>query len=142
MTTSNNPRRKKVLLADDHAGIVEQARRILEHDYEIVGAVNDGVALLETAQRVHPDVIISDIRMPNMTGFEAAAKLRDLKSPAKLIFMTVHSAVPYLKRARALGADGYVLKVHIGEQLLPAVNAVLAGASYLSPELPRGNGWV
>jgi DNA-binding NarL/FixJ family response regulator len=139
--TQGKARRVRVLLADDHAGIVEQAREILEHDYEIVGAVNDGAALVETAQRVQPDVIVSDIRMPQMTGFEAAAKLREMQIPAKIIFMTVHSTTPYVKRARALGADGYVLKIHIHEQLLPAVNAVVSGESYLSPELPR-SGWV
>jgi DNA-binding NarL/FixJ family response regulator len=131
----------RILLADDHAGIVEQAREILERDYEIVGIVNDGAALVEAAQRVQPDVIVSDIRMPQMTGFEAAAKLREMKIPAKIVFMTVHSSAPYLKRARALGADGYVLKMHIHEELLPAVNAVVSGESYLSPELPR-TAWV
>jgi DNA-binding NarL/FixJ family response regulator len=131
--------RKRILLADDHAAMLEEAQRLLKEDYEIIGAVEDGGALVEEAQRLRPDVIISDISMPVMTGFEAAAQLRRSGLNAKLIFLTVQSSAPYLKKARALGADGYVLKVYCGEQLPDAVSAVLAGRAYVSPELKSEN---
>jgi NarL family two-component system response regulator LiaR len=136
MVRNNN--RKRILLADDHAAMLDEAKRLLK-DYEIIGAVEDGGALVEEAQRLRPDVIISDISMPVMTGFEAAVKIRRAGSTAKLIFLTVQSSAPYVKKARALGADGYVLKVYAGEQLPVAVSAVLAGQAYVSPELQSEN---
>lgn len=119
--------------------MLDEARRLLKADYEIIGAVEDGGALVEEAQRLRPDVIISDISMPVMTGFEAAARIRRAGLSAKLIFLTVQSSAPYVKKARALGADGYVLKVYAGEQLPVAVSAVLAGQAYVSPELQSEN---
>jgi DNA-binding NarL/FixJ family response regulator len=114
--------------------MLDEAKRLLK-DYEIIAAVEDGGALVEEAQRLQPDVIISDISMPVMTGFEAAAQIRRAGINAKLIFLTVQSSAPYLKKARTLGADGYVLKVYASEQLPVAVSAVLAGGAYVSPEL-------
>src|SRR5947209_16814968 len=116
--------RKCVLLADDQVEMVEQVRRLLESDYDVVAAVHDGAALLEAAQQCKPDVIISDISMPRMTGFEALSRIRGLGIGSKLIFLTIQSSAAYLKKARALGADGYVLKVHAQEDLLPALAAV------------------
>jgi DNA-binding NarL/FixJ family response regulator len=126
---------KRVLIADDHAAMLDEVRRLLKGKYEIVGAVEDGGALVEAAERLKPDVIISDISMPVMTGFEAAARIRAAKINARVIFLTVQSSAPYLKKARALGANGYVLKVYAQEQLAGAVSAVLAGERYVSPQL-------
>jgi DNA-binding NarL/FixJ family response regulator len=133
-----NPQ-KRVLIADDHAAMLDEVQRLLKGKYEIVGAVEDGGALVEAAERLKPDVIISDISMPVMTGFEAAAKIRAAKNSARLIFLTVQSSAPYLKKARSLGAEGYVLKVYAQEQLARAVSAVLAGESFLSPQLNSEN---
>jgi DNA-binding NarL/FixJ family response regulator len=73
--------------------------------------------------------------MPVMTGFEAAAKIRAAGISTKIIFLTVQSSAAYLKKARALGADGYVLKVYTNEQLPIAICSVLTGAPYFSPQL-------
>lgn len=132
--------RKRVLLADDHAAMLEEVQRLLKDDYEIIASVEDGGALVEAAQRLKPDLIVSDISMPVMTGFEAAARIREAGSTAKLIFLTVQSSAPYLKKARSLGADGYVLKVYAAEQLSIAVSTVLDGHSYVSPQLNRDEG--
>jgi len=132
--------RKRVLLADDHAAMLEEVQRLLKDDYEIIASVEDGGALVEAAQRLKPDVIVSDISMPVMTGFEAAARIREAGITAKLIFLTVQSSAPYLKKARSLGADGYVLKVYAAEQLSIAVSIVLDGHSYVSPQLNRDEG--
>jgi DNA-binding NarL/FixJ family response regulator len=125
----------RILLADDHAAMLEEVQNLLKQDFEVVGAVENGVALVEAAQQLKPDLIISDISMPLMTGFEAAAKIRACGVQAKLIFLTVQSSPAYLKKARSVGAQGYVLKVFIAEQLRPAVEAVLAGQPYFSPQL-------
>jgi DNA-binding NarL/FixJ family response regulator len=108
---------------------------MLLKDHEIVGAVENGENLVEAAQRLQPDLIITDISMPLMTGFEAAARLRDLGVEAKVIFLTVQSSAAYVRKARTLGAQGYVLKTYAHEQLGEAVSAVLTGHTYLSPQL-------
>jgi DNA-binding NarL/FixJ family response regulator len=127
--------RKRVLIADDHVAMLEEVSGLLASGYEVVGAVSDGGALVEAAQRLKPDLIISDISMPVMTGFQAAAAIRQAGVSCKLIFLTVQSSPAYLKKARALGVDGYVLKVYTGEQLRMAVSRVLSGQQYVSPEL-------
>jgi DNA-binding NarL/FixJ family response regulator len=127
--------RKRILIADDHSAITEEIRVLLNDEYEIVGAVDNGNALLEAAQRLAPDLIITDISMPVMTGFEAISRIRALGLCTKLIFLTVQASAAYVKKARSLGAAGYVLKVYSTEQLPIAVSKVLAGDTYFSPEL-------
>jgi len=127
--------RGRILLADDHVSMLQEVRDLLKRDYDVVATVENGTELLAAAQRLKPDLIISDISMPQMTGFEAAAKIRASGIESKLIFLTVQSSAAYVKKARALGADGYVLKVFVAEQLCPAVAAVLAGKDYFSPQL-------
>jgi DNA-binding NarL/FixJ family response regulator len=131
--TLNTMSRKRILLADDHAEMLEELRALLDSDYEIIGAVENGAQLVDAAIALKPDLIVSDISMPVMTGFEAAAKIRDSGIPTKIIFLTVQSSSAYLKKARALGADGYVLKVYTNEQLPLAISSVLTGTPYFSP---------
>lgn len=127
--------RKRILLADDHAEMLEEVRALLAADYDIIGAVENGAELVEAARALKPDLIVSDISMPIMTGFEAAAKIREARISTKIIFLTVQSSSAYLKKARALGADGYVLKVYTNEQLPVAISSVLTGTPYFSPQL-------
>lgn len=128
-------RKKRILLADDHAEMLEEVRRLLEKEYEIVAAVEDGAQLVDAASKHKPDLVISDISMPVMNGFEAAAKIRGLGLKTSIIFLTVQSTPPYVRKARSLGANGYVLKVYANEQLRLAVAEVLNGGSYISPQL-------
>ena len=129
--------RKRILLADDHAAMLEEIENLLAADYTIVGSVANGEDLVEAAQQLQPDLIISDISMPVMNGFEAAAKLKAAGITAKLIFLSVQSARPYVKKALALGAQGYVLKAYTWEHLPAAVSTVLAGHPYFCPQLPQ-----
>jgi DNA-binding NarL/FixJ family response regulator len=128
-------KRKRILLADDHAEFIEDLCVMLGERYEIAGVVADGKALAEAAQALDPDLIISDISMPVMNGFEAASKLRSLGLKTKLIFLTVHSSPVYVRRARLLGVEGYVSKLRTTEQLLQAIASVLDGNTFISPEL-------
>jgi DNA-binding NarL/FixJ family response regulator len=125
----------RILLADDHQEMLDEVRDLLQGDFDVVDAVQDGQQLVERALDLKPDLIISDISMPLMTGFEAAAKIRALGLSSKIIFLTVQSSSVYLKKARALGADGYVLKVYNNEQLPLTVKQVLSGNQFFSPEL-------
>ena len=129
--------KKRILVADDHLGMIEEVESLLKQDYDVVGNASNGLELLEAAQRLEPDVIISDISMPVMNGFEAAAKLRAAGVSAKLIFLTVQTSTPYLKKAQALGAQGYVLKAYTAEHLLTAVASVLSGKTFICPQLPQ-----
>lgn len=127
--------RKRILIADDHVAMLEEVRALLDRDYEVIGAVQNGKTLVEAAKELNPDLIISDISMPEMNGFEAAARIRSLGLQPKLIFLTVQASPAYVKKARSLGAAGYVLKVYTHEQLPVAVSKVLTGETYVSPQL-------
>jgi DNA-binding NarL/FixJ family response regulator len=135
----NSMSRTRILLADDHAEMLEELRSLLDADYEIVGAVENGEKLVEAARTLKPDLIVSDISMPVMSGFEAAAKIREYGIATKIIFLTVQSSSAYLKKARALGAEGYVLKIYTTEQLPLAISSVLTGTPYVSPQLRAGS---
>ncbi len=127
--------RKRILIADDHPEFLGDLRSLLISEYDVAGAVQDGRALTEAAQNLAPDLIISDISMPVMSGFEAAARILALRLEAKIIFLTIQSSTAYVAKARSLGAKGYVLKTHATEQLPIAVSKVLAGETFVSPEL-------
>jgi DNA-binding NarL/FixJ family response regulator len=133
--TADAVTRKRILIADDHVTMLEEIRALLDRDYEVIGAVQNGKNLVEAAKELNPDLIISDISMPEMNGFEAAARIRALGLQAKLIFLTVQASPAYVKKARSLGAAGYVLKVYTHEQLRVAVSKVLTGETYVSPQL-------
>jgi CheY-like chemotaxis protein len=127
--------RMRILLADDHSEFLEDVQPLLGEAYEIVGAVNDGIALVEAAIALKPDLIISDISMPGLTGFQAALKIRALGLTPKLIFLTMQSSPAYVKKAQGIGAMGYVLKAHATEQLPLALSRVSIGETFVSPEI-------
>lgn len=127
--------RTRVLLADDHLEFLTGIQTALADRYEVVGAVQDGDSLVRSALTTNPDLIISDLSMPVMNGFEAAQKLKSLGFKVKVIFVTVQSSSAYVKRAMRIGAAGYVLKSYVSEQLTFAIQEVLAGRTYISPEI-------
>ena len=111
--------------------MLERVSRLLSTDYEIVGAVSDGIAAVEAADRLQPDLLVFDISMPGMTGLEAAARLADRTPRAALVFLTVYEDQEFVDAARSAGALGYVLKRNILTDLLPAVRGALAGQATL-----------
>ena len=123
----------KVLLADDHPPLVEAALTILKPHYDIVGVATDGATLVSEALRLRPEVIVSDITLPIFNGIEAIHRLRLSNSQAKVVFLTVHAEEEFLKACIAEGALGYVLKLHMKTQLIPAIEAAVEGKSYVSP---------
>lgn len=129
--------RPRVLLADDHALVSAGISKLLENDFELIGTVADGRALVAAVKERHPDVILLDISMPVLNGLEAARQIRKDSPTAKLIFVTVHSDTPYVIEAFRAGASGYVLKRSAAAELLTAVHQVLENNVYLTP-LIRG----
>jgi DNA-binding NarL/FixJ family response regulator len=132
-----NAKRARVLLADDHALVSAGISKLLENDFDLIGTVADGRALVAAVRERHPDVILLDISMPVLNGLEAARQIRKDSPTAKLIFVTVHSDTPYVIEAFRAGASGYVLKRSAAAELLTAVHQVLDNNVYLTP-LIRG----
>ncbi len=128
-------RRPTVLLADDHGIVVEGLRRILEPEFEVVGAVADGRALLTAAEALGPDIVVVDISMPLLNGIEAARQIRKTARKTKIIFLTMHTDVIYATEALEAGGSGYVLKSSAGTELLTAVREVLRGRRYVTPAI-------
>jgi DNA-binding NarL/FixJ family response regulator len=125
--------RPKVLLADDHTMFSQGLQSLLEDEFELVGSVADGRALVDAALRVNPDVIVVDISMPVMNGFDAVRQLKKLKVTAKIIFLTMHADDRLLAEAFRCGGAGYVLKQSAGEELIACIKQVLAGHKYVTP---------
>ena len=129
----NSSARTRILIADDHNQMREQVVRELEPEFEVVGAVANGEALLGAAQKMQPDVCILDISMPIMSGIEAAAQLQASNSVSRIVFLTVHKELDFVEAALNTGALGYVLKSRMGADLIPAIHAVLSGRLFVSP---------
>ena len=127
----------RILLADDHAPIIDRVTSILEPGFVVVGSVNNGVDLVSEAARLQPDLIVLDISMPGMTGIQAAQELREAGSKAKLVFLTIHERVEFVRACLAEGAFGYVVKSRLAVDLLPAIHEALAGRRFISPPVSR-----
>lgn len=130
--------RRRVLLADDHTLMLDGIRLMLQPEYELVGSVEDGRALLRAARELKPDVVLLDISMPLLNGIDAARQLRKTVPGAKLIFVTMHADPDFVTEAFRVGASGYVLKRAAATELLTAIREVLQGNRYVSP-LVAGN---
>jgi DNA-binding NarL/FixJ family response regulator len=125
------------LIADDHSMVIDGLRAFLEPEYEVVGAVNDGRAVLPEVRRLQPDVVVIDISMPLLNGLDCARQLRDAGCTAKILILTMHPDATLAQEALAAGASGYVLKSSPGSELKAALRDVLRGRIYLSAAVTR-----
>ena len=130
-------KRSRVLIADDHSMVIDGLRALLEPEYEVVGAVNDGRAVLPEVRRLQPDVVVIDISMPLLNGLDCARQLRDAGCTAKILILTMHPDATLAQEALAAGASGYVLKSSPGSELKAALGDVLRGRIYLSAAVTR-----
>jgi len=124
-----------VLLADDHIVFTDGVVRILAEHFDVVGTVQDGRSLVDTAARLRPDVIVSDISMPTLSGLEGLRQLKGNHIDSRVIFLTMHADAKLAAEAFRLGARGFVLKQSSGDELVTAIRAVLDGHKYLSAAL-------
>jgi len=127
--------RPRVLLAEDHTLVREGLLKLLGEELEIVGAVADGRALVAAAEPCRPDVVLLDVSMPLLNGFEAARQLRRTAPRTRVVFVTMHAEPDYVHEAFRAGARGYVTKSAASAELLFAIRQVLAGGSYVSPAI-------
>jgi DNA-binding NarL/FixJ family response regulator len=125
--------RARVLLADDHSLMLDGIRNLLRANYTVVGAVEDGNALVAAAVRLKPDLILLDITMPLLNGIDAARQIRKHLPEVKLLFVTMHTRPSYLQAALEAGANGYAVKSSGRKELLAAVDQVVHGGLYIAP---------
>jgi len=127
--------RPRVLVCDDHLLVAEALRSLLAPDFDLVGVVEDGRALIEAAASLRPDVIVADITMPRLNGIDALAQLRQGGDQVPVVFLTMHRDVTFARRALEAGASGFVLKHSAPVELVTAIRAALEGRTYLTPQL-------
>jgi DNA-binding NarL/FixJ family response regulator len=121
--------RTRVLVAEDDPLMRVRIYRLLQTEFEVVEAVGDGHSLVEAAFRLRPDVIVTDISMPKMSGIEAVRAIRLMLPDITFIFLTTHDGRAYRRQARNVGAAGYVLKSVAREELRQVIHHALEGAS-------------
>jgi DNA-binding NarL/FixJ family response regulator len=129
--------RPRVLLADDHAMLLEAFTRMLSASYDVVGAVSDGRALLEAAPRLRPDVVVLDISMPRLNGIDACRQLRPTLPDTRWVFLTVNEDADLAREAFRLGASAFLLKSSSASELFTAIQKAMAGQRYLTPLITR-----
>jgi DNA-binding NarL/FixJ family response regulator len=122
----------RVLLADDHQGVIADLRALLDGEFDIVAAVADGPSLVAAAEALAHDVIVTDIEMPGFDGIAAAEKILGRDPDARIVFVTVHRDGAIVQKALAAGALGYVMKMTAGDELVEATRAALDGRRYVS----------
>jgi DNA-binding NarL/FixJ family response regulator len=129
--------RPTVLLADDHLIVADGLRSLLKEEYDLVGSVADGIALVEAAKRLRPDLIVSDLAMPGLNALGVLRELATSGIESRVIVLTMHTDAQLATEAFRLGAWGYVLKNSAGEELLMAMREVLNGRAYLTPLITK-----
>ena len=127
----------RVLLADDHAIFAEGLEALLKDSFDLAGVVHDGRALLEAAEKLRPDVIVTDVSMPLMNGVEAIRQIRAQRPDARIIVLTMHRDTQLAAEAFRAGVSGYLLKVSPSEELVNAIREVAQGRSYVTTLLAK-----
>jgi DNA-binding NarL/FixJ family response regulator len=130
-------RKARLLLADDHTLVLEGLKKILETDFDLVGAAENGRELLRLAEELKPDVVLVDISMPLLNGIDACKQLLKTTPDAKVIFITMHADADYVAEAFRAGASGYLLKRSAASELVNAIHEVLKGRCYVTPLVTR-----
>jgi len=127
--------RARILLADDHRMFAEGLKVLLSAEFDLVGVVDSGRAMMEAARTLRPDVIVADITMPDLNGIDALVQLKQEDPGARVILLTMHRNPAYARRALEAGAAGYVLKHGAVADLVFAVREALAGRTFVTSPL-------
>jgi DNA-binding NarL/FixJ family response regulator len=129
--------RTRVLLADDHVVVAQGLETLLKESFDLVGVVHDGRALVAAAEKLRPDVIVTDISMPLLNGLDAIRQIRARRPETKVIVLTMHQETQLAVDAFRAGASGYLLKVSPGEELITAIGQVALGRAYVTTLLAK-----
>lgn len=125
--------RARIMLADDHKEMRDRVVSLLQDEFDVVGAFEDGCALMEAELKMQPDVCVVDISMPGLCGIDAAAQLRARGSKTKVVVLTVYDDVDFREAALKSGASAYVVKSRMTSDLCVAIHKALAGDLFISP---------
>jgi len=128
-------KRIRLLIADDHVMFAQGLVSLLRDEFDLLGTAGNGEELVEATLRLEPDVILVDISMPVLNGFDAVRRIRASGSRTNIIFLTMHDDATLLAEAFRCGASGYILKHAAGEELANAIRVVARGNNYVSPLL-------
>jgi len=129
--------RSRILIADDHSLVAELCKRLLETEFDVIGTVSDGRALVRAASRLKPDVIVLDIAMPILNGLDAGQQVKEMMPGVKLVYLTMNTDVEVAAEAFRRGASGYLLKSCAAADIVLAVRDVLRGKSYMSRTMSK-----
>ncbi len=129
--------RSRILIADDHNLVAELCKRLLEKEFDVVGVVGDGRALVRAAGELKPDAIVLDIAMPALNGLDAGRQVKEMLPAVRLVYLTMNPDAEVAAEAFRCGASGYLLKTCAAAEMLTAMREVLRGKSYISRTLPR-----
>ena len=129
--------RARILIADDHNLVAELCTRLLETEFNVVGVVSDGRALVRAAGELKPDVIVLDIAMPVLNGLDAGRQVKERLPAVKLVYLTMNPDAEVAAEAFSRGGSGYLLKTCAAAEIALAIRAVLRGKTYLSKALSR-----
>jgi DNA-binding NarL/FixJ family response regulator len=127
----------RLLVADDHRVMLDSLVRLLSLEFDVVATASDGLAVVESAMRLLPDLLVLDIAMPGLNGIAAAVRLRERGSTAKVVFVTNLRDREFVEESLALGDVGFVVKDRLVADLVPAIHQVLAGQSFVSSTVAR-----
>jgi len=127
--------RSRILIADDHTLVADLCKKLLEKEFDVVGTVCDGRALVKSAADLRPDVIVVDIAMPILNGLDAGKQAKQMLPSVKLVYLTMNPDIEVAAEAFRRGASGYLLKTSAADEMVIAVRKVLRGMSYVSPRL-------
>ena len=126
-------KRIRLLIADDHVMFAQGLESLLHDEFELLGTAGNGEELVEATLQLNPDVILVDISMPVLNGFDAVRRIRASGNETRIIFLTMHDDATLLAEAFRCGASGYILKQAAGEELANAIRQVAHGNNYVSP---------
>ena len=129
-----------VLLADDHMLVAQGIKKLLEGEFNLIGIVSDGRALITSVQERSPDVVVVDISLPLLNGLEASRQIRKINPNIKIVILTMHSESSFVSEALRIGVSGYVLKQSVGSELALAIKEVVKHNTYISPIIAQGLG--
>jgi DNA-binding NarL/FixJ family response regulator len=127
-----------ILLVDDHPPVRRAVKKIIEAspEFQVIGEFNDGRALLKFLEKSPAHLVVLDISMPHVNGFEATRRIKQDYPDIKVLIMSIHNYREYVERVMSFGAEGYLLKEEIGDELLPAITSLRQGGTYFSSRLP------
>jgi DNA-binding NarL/FixJ family response regulator len=123
---------RRVIVADDIAVVLSAVSSLLRESFDVVALVSDGTAALEAILEHEPELAILDISMPGMSGIDVAREAKKQFTKTKIVFLTVHEDADILAACLSVGGLGYVIKVYMNNDLIPAMNAALRGRVFVS----------